>query len=79
MSFSRIAGILSGISAAAAAGATYLGELNPRYVVVAMALSVIVSSFTERIQGGLSTHDEFILSDDERAIIEIHRIKERQK
>lgn len=77
ISLSQLVGILSAISAAAAALAAYTQTIRPSVAVMAMGLSVAVNAFTERIQGGKSKGIE--LTADELEIIAIHREKERQR
>ena len=54
LNWSRIIGVLSLVATILSFAASYLGQLDPQYAVIAVAISGGINAFTERVQGGAS-------------------------
>ena len=54
LNWSRIIGVLSFVATILSFAASFLGQLDPQYAVIALAVSGALNAFTERVQGGAS-------------------------
>lgn len=48
---SRVLGILSLLATILTFAATYLGQIDPQYSVIALAVAAAINAFTGRVQG----------------------------